>query len=71
LDSDKNLPLEKVSTETIILWGENDTITPPRQAHVLAEKLKNSELKLYKNWTHAPYISSPASLASAILEALK
>ena len=71
LDSDKNLPLEKVSTETIILWGENDTVTPPRQAHVLAEKLKNSKLKLYKNWTHAPYISSPASLASAILEALK
>ncbi len=71
LDSDKSLNLEKVSTPALILWGEKDTVTPPRQAKLLNEKLKNSKLKLYKDWTHAPYISSPASLASAILTALK
>lgn len=71
LDSDKNLKLEKVSTPTIILWGEEDTVTPPRQAKILNEKLKNSKLKFYKNWNHAPYISSPSELASAISAALK
>ena len=71
LDSDKNLNLEPVSTPTIILWGEKDTVTPPRQAKVLNEKLKNSKLKFYKNWTHAPYISNPPELASAIITALK
>ena len=71
LESDKNLALEKIETKTIILWGEKDTVTPPRQAKTLNEKLKNSKLKFYKNWNHAPYISAPESLASAILTALK
>ncbi|MBQ6396292.1 alpha/beta hydrolase [Candidatus Saccharibacteria bacterium] len=71
LESDKRLVLASVVTPTKILWGENDTITPPRQARVLKSKLPNSSLKIYKNWTHAPYISDPAGLAKAILEALK
>ena len=71
LDSDKNLALETVKTPTLILWGEKDTVTPPRQANILNSKLENSHLKFYKNWTHAPYISHPSELASAILAALK
>ncbi|MBR3204138.1 alpha/beta hydrolase [Candidatus Saccharibacteria bacterium] len=70
LESDKNLDLEKVTTETTILWGENDTITPPRQARILKEKLKNSTLEFFKNWTHAPYISDPEGLAKAIEKTL-
>lgn len=71
LDSDKNLDLRKVTTKTAILWGENDTVTPPRQARVLHEKLKNSKLKVFKGWTHAPYISSPDELADAIIATLE
>ena len=71
LDSDKSLDLSKVSTKTTILWGEEDTVTPPRQARLLHEKLPNSSLKFFKNWTHAPYISDPEGLANAILEAFK
>lgn len=71
LDSDKSLSLEKVTTPCSILWGEKDTVTPPRQAKILHEKLKNSTLKFIPDWTHAPYISSPASLADAIESALK
>lgn len=71
LDSDKDLDLEKVTTKTTILWGENDTVTPPRQARVLHEKLKNSKLKIFKNWTHAPYISNPDELADAIIAVLR
>ena len=71
LESDKKLKISRITTPTEILWGESDTVTPPRQAKILNEKLKNSNLKLYKNWTHAPYISDPASLASAILVSMK
>ena len=66
LESDKNLDFSKILTQTSILWGENDTVTPPRQGRVLNERLKNSTLKFYKNWTHAPYISDPKGLAHAI-----
>lgn len=71
LESDKNLKLATVTTPTAILWGENDTITPPRQAHILKRKLADSTLSLYANWTHAPYISDPAGLAKAIMKELK
>lgn len=71
LESDKKLDLAKVTTPTSILWGEADTVTPPRQAEVMHEKIPNNTLELYPDWTHAPYISHPAELAKAILKVLK
>ena len=71
LESDKSLVFSDITTKTSILWGENDTITPPRHAKTLHEKLKNSTLKFYKNWTHAPYISNPEELARAIEKVLE
>ena len=66
LSSDKDLDLTRVTTPTIILWGEKDTGTPPRQAEKMRELLPNAKLKLYKDWTHAPYIADPEGLAKAI-----
>ncbi len=71
LESDKELKLENVHTPTFILWGKKDTITPPRQATALYEKLPNAELKFYANWTHAPYISNPDELARALMTLVK
>ena len=66
LESDKNLDISKVKTKTFILWGKKDTITPPKQALKIYEKLPNADLKFYASWTHAPYISNPNELARAI-----
>ena len=71
LESDKNLDLSKVETNTFILWGKKDTTTPPRQATMMYEKMPNAELKFYANWTHAPYISSPNELARALTILIK
>ncbi|MBR3319070.1 alpha/beta hydrolase [Candidatus Saccharibacteria bacterium] len=71
LESDKSLVLAKVTTPTAILWGENDTVTPPRQAHILKRKLVDSTLSMHEGWTHAPYISDPSGLAKAIMKELK
>lgn len=71
LDSDKNLDLTKVATPTSILWGEADVVTPPRQAEVMHAKIPHNTLELYPDWTHAPYISHPKELASAIVKVLK
>ena len=67
LESDKNLDFTKVTTPTYIIWGKEDTTTPPRQATTMYEKLPNAELKFYAKWTHAPYISDPEGLARAIV----
>lgn len=71
LDSDKILDLSLVTTPTVMLWGEKDTITPPQQARQMKLKLPNVTLKFYKNWTHAPYIVDPNGLAKAIISTLK
>ena len=67
LASDKDLDFTKITTKTFILWGKKDTITPPRQATAMYEKLPNAELKFYAKWTHAPYISDPEGLARALI----
>ena len=67
LESDKNVDFSTVQTRTILLWGTKDTTTPPRQATAMYEKLPNSELKFYANWTHEPYISSPEELARTLI----
>ncbi len=71
LDSDKKLDMAKVTTPAAILWGKQDTVTPPRQALKMHRALKNSTLKFYDGWTHAPYISDPEGLAKAIYQVLK
>ncbi len=68
LDSDAKLDLAKVSTPTTILWGAADAVTPPRQAEVMHDKIPNSTLEIFPEWTHAPYISHPGELARAIYE---
>ena len=66
LTSDKKLHPERITTPTTILWGEADTTTPLRQGQALHDRIQNSTMRTYKNWTHAPYISDPAGLASAL-----
>ena len=40
IQSDKSLLIEKVKVPTIIIWGENDNITPLSDAEVLSGKIK-------------------------------
>ncbi|MCT7909459.1 alpha/beta hydrolase [Arcobacter lacus] len=50
--------LYKIKTPTMILWGENDQVTPLRSAYVLNYLLGNSELNIIKNSGHVPIIYS-------------
>ncbi len=70
LDSDKSLDFSTITTPATILWGKADTVTPPRQAIKMHSLLKNSTLKMFDGWTHAPYICDPEGLAHAIYDTL-
>ncbi|WP_026803011.1 alpha/beta fold hydrolase [Aliarcobacter lanthieri] len=50
--------LYKIKTPTIILWGEDDNVTPLRTGYVLNYLLENSKLNIIKNSGHVPIIDS-------------
>jgi pimeloyl-ACP methyl ester carboxylesterase len=53
----KDLP--KMRTPTCIIWGENDTVTPPKVAMEFHELLPDSELFWIRECGHAPMMEHP------------
>lgn len=53
----KDLP--KMKTPTCIIWGENDSVTPPDVADLFHELLPDSDLYWMKKCGHAPMMEHP------------
>jgi pimeloyl-ACP methyl ester carboxylesterase len=53
----KDLP--KIQVPTLLIWGLNDTITPPVVAHEFHKLLPNSELQFIDKCCHAPMMEHP------------
>ena len=52
--------LTKITVPTLLVWGLNDTITPPLVAHEFARLLPNAELRFLDHCGHAPMMERPA-----------
>jgi pimeloyl-ACP methyl ester carboxylesterase len=52
--------LTKVAVPTLLVWGLNDTITPPPVAHEFARLLPRAELRFLDHCGHAPMMERPA-----------
>jgi pimeloyl-ACP methyl ester carboxylesterase len=48
--------LDKIKIPTLIVWGENDSVTPISHAKILNHKIPKSQLIFLKNSTHWPFI---------------
>jgi pimeloyl-ACP methyl ester carboxylesterase len=53
----KEIP--KIDVPTLLIWGLNDTITPPTVAHEFDKLLPNSELRFLDKCGHAPMMEHP------------
>ena len=62
----KDLP--KMNTPTCIIWGENDSVTPPNVADEFHELLPDSDVFWIKECGHAPMMEHPDEF-NAILHA--
>jgi len=51
--------LYKLDLPTLLVWGLNDTITPPLVAHEFNRLIKNSELRFIDKCCHAPMMEQP------------
>jgi pimeloyl-ACP methyl ester carboxylesterase len=63
--------LPDIHTPTLLIWGLNDTITPPAVAHEFNSLLPNSQLRFIDHCCHAPMMEHPAKfneLLHAFLE---
>jgi uncharacterized protein (TIGR04551 family) len=48
----------KLARPVLLLWGENDQVTPLRFAHRLVEELGDAELKVYPRCGHIPMVEA-------------
>ena len=51
--------IPNITTPTLLVWGLNDTITPPLVAHEFNRLIPNSELKFIDKCCHAPMMEHP------------
>lgn len=65
----KELP--NIKQNTCLLWGENDTVTPPEVAEEFHKLLPHSELFWFNKCGHAPMMEHPIDFANTCVEWLK
>ena len=65
----KELP--NMKQNTCILWGKNDTVTPPEVAEEFNKLLPNSDLFWFDKCGHAPMMEHPIDFANTCVEWLK
>jgi pimeloyl-ACP methyl ester carboxylesterase len=62
--------LARITVPTLLLWGDQDPISPLPVARRLATVLPNSQLVVLPGGTHAVASEQPAAVARAIIEHL-
>lgn len=63
-DLRKRMPL--ISAPTLLLWGENDTATPMRDAYIMNRLIKNSTLVSFPGAGHFSFIDNPFQSAAVV-----
>lgn len=58
--------LKKITSRTLIINGEDDLICTPKEAKILQNVIKNSELKIIKNLGHMIPIERPDFISTII-----
>ncbi len=53
--------LQRIEQPVLLVWGLNDTITPPPVAHEFARLLPHAELRFLDHCGHAPMMERPAA----------
>ena len=63
--------LAKITVPVLLVWGLNDTITPPPVAHEFARLLPQAELRFLDHCCHAPMMERPAGFNAYLRQFLR
>lgn len=58
--------LGSITTPTLILWGEHDTVTPPSMAKIMVESLPQATLRIIPDARHSPQFTHCQVVADQI-----
>lgn len=61
----------KIQQPTLLVWGLNDTITPPHVAHEFNKLIPNTQLNFIDKCCHAPMMEHPEKFNVILSEFLK
>lgn len=62
--------LEMVTPPTLLVWGQDDVITPPSVAYEFLERMPNASLYFIERCGHAPMIERPEKFNRLMLDFL-
>ncbi len=63
--------LHRITVPTLLIWGEEDSITPPFVAEKFKELIPNSQLHFLKNCGHAPMMEKSGEFNAILMAFLK
>ncbi|MEQ8550538.1 MAG: alpha/beta fold hydrolase [Cyclobacteriaceae bacterium] len=58
--------IRNIKVPTLLIWGLNDTITPPRVAHEFDRLIPNTTLRFIDHCCHAPMMERPDEFNSLV-----
>lgn len=67
INTDLTSILGKIQTATLILWGEEDTITPLLDGKLMQKLISNSKLHIIKGAKHSPQFTHTEEVVSKIV----
>jgi pimeloyl-ACP methyl ester carboxylesterase len=62
--------LHKIKAPTLLIWGLNDTITPPHVAHEFNRLISGSDLRFIDKCCHAPMMERPVEFNQILVSFL-
>lgn len=60
-----------IKKPTLIIWGENDKITPLEDAYIIKDMIDEAELKIIEDTDHSPHLRKPDELSKTIEDFIK
>lgn len=60
--------LDKINNKTLIIWGQNDNVTPMSEAKIINAKIKNSKVTVINNATHFPFLEKPEEFCKIVTD---
>jgi pimeloyl-ACP methyl ester carboxylesterase len=66
LEVDLTNVFKEITADTLIIWGENDKITPLSDGELINKLIKRSRLIIIKNARHSPFYTNPEEVIQII-----